>query len=529
LRLLPLFLCAHLIAAQLDAGGNAKQLSKKARKAEKAGDVTSAYLFYAQAAAQSPGDNSHWARSQSLRTQALLQSNFIPPPNGLDQDPPEEKPSFVRPLTPEDMEDVKRLRPPTELRGLDIRKDFDIFGESRELYRQVAEGFDLAVVFDNDYQPGKPFRLRVTEVGYREALRILNFTSASFVVPITERLFMVAKDTAQKRQELEPMMAITIPVPEPVSVQETQEVARAVQQAMDIQRLVVDSNKRMVLIRDKVSKIYPAQALFGQLLHKRPEVVVDVEFIEVSEKSSLEYGLRLQTTFPLVWLGKMANVSSTIPSGFGYLTFGGGLTLFGIGLADAEIFASMSRSSSRILLRSTIRSTNGQPASLHVGDKYPIMTSGYFGTVEGEGEVFTPPPSFNFEDLGVVVKVTPYVHGMNDVTMEVETEFKVLSGEAINGIPVVSNRKFQGAVRVPQGQWAVISGLVTSEEIRAISGLAGLSQIPFLGHLFRQNSRQKNLTETLIVLKPRLVIPPATEVVTDTLWTGSEGRPKIPI
>jgi type II secretory pathway component GspD/PulD (secretin) len=344
---------------------------------------------------------------------------------------------------------------------------------------------------------------------------------------------MVAKDTPQKRQELEPTMAITIPLPEPVTVQETQEVARAVQQAMDIQRLVVDSGRRMVLIRDKISKVLPARELFSQLLHRRPEVVVDLEFIEVAENSSLDYGLRLQTSFPLVWLGrlpgKLSHIVGNIPRGFGYLAFGGGISAFGIGLADAELFASMSRSSSRLLLKSTVRSTNGQPATLHVGDKYPILTSGYFGAVEGEGEVYTPPPSFNFEDLGIVVKITPYVHGTRDVTLEVESEFKVLTGDAINGIPVVANRKFQGTVRVANGHWAIVSGLLRTQEVKAISGLAGLSQLPLLGPLFRENSRSKEFGQTLIVLKPRLVIPPPTEVVTETVWTGSEGRPRIPI
>ncbi|MCW5980653.1 MAG: type II and III secretion system protein [Bryobacteraceae bacterium] len=529
MRFVLLFVCAATVGVSLHAAENAKELSRKARRAEKTGDAAAAYLYYSTAAALAPNNKEYWTRSQALRAQALLQSKFITPADGPEVERPDEKPSFLRSITLEELEDVKRLQPPTELRGAQGKKEFDVFAEPRELYRKVAEAFDLAVVFDNDYQPGKPFRLRISEADYREVLRILNMTSGSFVVPITERLFLVAKDTVPKRQELEPMMAIAIPLPEPVSVQETQEVARAVQQAMDIQRLVVDSTRRMVLIRDKVSKIIPAQALFEQLLYKRPEVVVDVEFIEVVENSSLDYGLRLQTSFPLVWLGKLANVVSTIPTGYAFATFGGGLSTFGIGLTDAELFASMARASSRLLLRSTVRSTNGQPASLHVGEKYPIMTSGYFGAVEGTGEVFTPPPSFNFEDLGVVVKVTPYIHGDKDVTLEVESEFKVLAGDSINGIPVVASRKFQGTVRVAQGQWAVISGLLRTSEVKSITGLAGLSQLPGLGPLFRQNSTRKEFSQTLLVLKPRLVIPPPTEAVTDSVWTGAEGRPRIPI
>ena len=51
----------------------------------------------------------------------------------------------------------------------------------------------------------------------------------------------------------------------------------------------------------------------------------------------------------------------------------------------------------------------GQPATLHVGEKYPIITSGYFGNTSGSGTVYTPPPTITFEDLGLLIKVTPHV------------------------------------------------------------------------------------------------------------------------
>ncbi len=52
---------------------------------------------------------------------------------------------------------------------------------------------------------------------------------------------------------------------------------------------------------------------------------------------------------------------------------------------------------------------DGLPATLHVGEKYPIITSGYFGNTSGSGTVYTPPPTVSFEDLGLLIKVTPHV------------------------------------------------------------------------------------------------------------------------
>jgi hypothetical protein len=509
----------------------ARSLARKARQAEEAGELAAASGYYAQAAALDPSSRRYWLQSVALRRKALAAAPSLPAALAGSGSAQREAPpsDFLGRITEADLEEAVRLAPPPELEGSPAKKSFELRGNARELWERAAGVYGLKAVFDPEYPPGPAASLRIESAGFREALRILSAATGSFLVPLGPRLLFVAKDTPQKRQEFEPAMAVVIPIPEPVSVQETQEMARAIQQAMEIPRLVIDSQKRMVLIRDRVSRVRPAQLLFEQMMRRLAEVAVEVEFIEITENSSLSYGLRLPGSSPLALLGKFWNVTGEVAKNVAYAAFGGGATLIGLGLADAELFASMTRSSSALLLKSELRSVHGQPAALHVGDKFPIMTVGYFGRVEGQGRVYTPPPAFNFEDLGLVVKVTPYVHGASEVTLEVETEFKVLAGQSLNGIPVISNRKFQGTTRLRTGEWAILAGLVRSEEVRALAGLAGLSQIPLLGPLLRQNSRERQSSQVLIVLKPHLVSLPPSETVTVPLWTGTETRPLLPM
>ncbi len=519
------------LTAALAGGETARSLARKARQAEQAGELLAASGYYAQAAALDPSNRRYWLRSVALRRRALAAQRSLPAALSQAGGPEGAAASgeFLGRITPADLEEARSLAPPPELEGAPERKSFELKGNARQLWERASVAYGLKAVFDSDYAPGPPLSVRIERAGFRKALRIVAAATGSFMVPLGPRLFFVAKDTPQKRQEFEPTMAIVIPIPEPVSVQETQEMARAIQQAMEIPRLVIDSRQRMVLIRDRVSRVRPAQLLFEQMMRRRPEVAVEVEFIEIAENSSLSYGLRLPGSLPLAMLGKFWNITGEAAKGTAYATFGGGATLIGLGVADAELFASMTHSSSTLLLKAELRSVHGQPATLHVGDKYPIMTVGYFGRVEGEGKVYTPPPSFNFEDLGMVVKLTPYVHGASEVTLEVESEFKVLAGQAINGIPVISNRKFQGVTRLRNGEWALVAGLVRSEEVRALSGLVGLSQVPLLGPLLRQRTRERQSSQTLIVLKPHLVSLPPTETVTVPVWTGTETRPSLPM
>ncbi len=429
------------------------------------------------------------------------------------------------PLAQQDLEDIRRLKPPPRLQGKPGRQDLQLSGDARGLFEQAAKAYGLQCVFDADYQPGPTVRLRLVDVGFDEALEELAVATGSVVVPVSEKLFLVAKDTPQKRAEVEPTVAVCVPIPDPVTVQEAQELARTVQQAMEILRLVVDADQRLVYLRDRVSKVLPAQALFVYLAGRRAQVVIEMELLEVDGASLLSYGLSTPTEFPIAYLGGAFHSRPSVVTDFArMLVFGGGRTLLGFGLADASALANASRSTARTLMRTEVRALDGSAASFHVGDKYPILSGAYMGG----GTSYMMPPNFNFEDLGLVLKVTPRVHGTEEVSLELDAEFKVLSGASFNGIPVISNRKLQSKVRLREGQWGVVAGLINLSDTRSVSGWPGLSRLPLLGQALRQHTRSGDSTEILVLLKPQLLDPPPAGPA-PPVYLGSESRLRIPL
>lgn len=524
-----LLVCLMIALPVCLAGDSASDLYHEGLKAERSGQIARAYIFYSEAAAADPGNPKYWQRSLALRTQAAIEAKVMPPgakaPAAADDVDPDE---YLGDITEAELADARRPQPPRELKAAPGTKSFDLKTDSKQLWEAVAKAFGLEVVFDGDYQASSPMRFRIQDVGYRAALHALEAATGSFVIPIADRVFMVAKDNQQKRTELEPTVAVVMEIPQPFAVQDMQEVARSVQQTMEMPKFVIDNRRRMVVFRDRLSKARAAQALFAQLLYSRPQVAVDLDLMDFSRSSAIDWGLRLPTNFPLVNFGNPFRSVSAIPAGFArFAVFGGGKTFLGLGLTDAEMFATMSKSQAQTLLSAEIRSLDGEAGSLHVGDKYPILSVGYFGAanVTAGQQVFTPPPTFNFEDLGLVVKVTPHVHGMDEMSLDIEAEFKVLTGDSLDGIPVIANRKFQSKVRLKEGQWAVLAGLLSSTEARTVTGIPGLSSLPVIGRLMRQNSKSLENRDVLIVFKPRLLSLPSTEIVTREIYIGSESRP----
>jgi general secretion pathway protein D len=512
----------------------ASDLYKDGRRAEKAGHVAQAYLLYSEAAALDPSNHQYWLRSEALKMRATTEGKVIPQlasAAALPEITIEEADTILEAVSAQDLAEARKPLPPTKLKAQAGRKDFDVNGDAKVLFQAVARAFGLDCVFDGDYQAGKAIHFRIDQADYRETLHALEAATGSFLVPISERLFLVVKDTTQKRHEEEPYVAVMIPVAEATTPQDLTAMITAVQQSCGIQKVGWDSQRNVVVMRDAISKVLPARQLFEDLMYPRAQIQIEMELLEVDRNEMVEYGLTLPNSFTVSFFSTLFQNIPSIPSTVtGLLRIGGGQSLIGLGIIDSMVVATLSRSTSNNLLHATLRSIDNQPATLHIGQKYPVLTSSYVGTggVAGAG-VIQPAPSFTFEDLGLSLKVTPHVHGPEEVTLSLEAEFKLLAGSALNGIPVISNRSLKSDVTLRMGEWAVVAGLMEDQDARTIAGIAGIANIPLLGPLMRTTTRNKESEQVLIVLKPTLVTPPPDQVLTHVFRMGSETRPLTPL
>jgi general secretion pathway protein D len=93
---------------------------------------------------------------------------------------------------------------------------------------------------------------------------------------------------------------------------------------------------------------------------------------------------------------------------------------------------------------------------------------------------------------------------------------------------VISNRAVKNVTRLNFGEWSIISGLLTTNEARTLSGLAGLNRIPFLGPLTNTHTRDNQRDQVILLLRPTLLSPPPSDALR-SFFTGSENRPLTPL
>jgi general secretion pathway protein D len=357
---------------------SAWELYEAGREAEKKGHLAQAYLLYSEAAALDPHNRTYWLRSQAVQSRAALEAMpvHLSASGGLEPAAPP-----LEAATAGDLADARKTLPPSGLAGDGVVRDFDLQGDSKQVYGDVAKAFGLDSVFDGDYQPTPLLHFRMENAAYHEALHGLELATGTFIVPVSSKLFLVAKDTPLKRSQNEPVVVVTIPLPDAGVQQDFTSLVQAVQQATDIEKASFDSQTRTLVLRDRLSRVLPAKALLDQLLYPRAQVMMDLKLVEISRDKTTTYGVDFPTMFSLTSLSNWLQNQITLPTNVsGFLSFGGGKTLLGLGIMNAAAVAQMSDSSGKVLWATELRGEERQPATLHVGNRYPVLTAGYFGS-----------------------------------------------------------------------------------------------------------------------------------------------------
>ena len=541
---LPRLILALLITLQCAWASPAERFFNKGQKAARQGDDIRAYLFFAQAKAFNPTERRYAAAADMARKRAsqtfaglgdLGVAAAVDPANRflLSGALPSESPAAPAGANPL-IENVRRLQPPVQLEPDQKRTSFDLKDKVSVLYEKVAAEFGLGVIFDKDFDEDRDIRLVLDECDFVEAIRVLNEITLGFVVPVNSRLFLVAEDTQSKRTDLEPVATVIIPIPEAMTDEETQQLGQVVQQILEVKRLQVDRVRRQIVMRDTVHRVRLAQAIYDQLSHGRAEVHFDIDLLATNTNDQLDAGVRLPTSFPITNFSTVLQAVPAIAMGAPLVGFGGGKTVFGVAIGNAGLIAQRTLTSARSISRLQLRTAHGLPAEITIGERFPIINATFSAVVSNQqiedniaqGTLRQPFPSFTFEDLGITFSVTPNVHSAHEVSLEMEFEVQLLSGSSTNDIPILSNRQFTSSIRLRQGEVAMVTGMKIYERRANRSGMAWLSEIPFLGKLFRDTSRQFNESDLVIAIQPRIVrLPPAEVARSDALRYGPETRP----
>ena len=392
------------------------------------------------------------------------------------------------------------------LPGADVPADVTlpdslIFREAsaRDVFTAIGKFANLSVSFDPAFRD-TAVSIDLRKAPLAEALNSVGTVTRNFWRVTAPRTIAVIPDTAAKRREYEEEIVRTFFLSN-ADLKETVDVLRIV---VDARRLAPVAASNAITIKDTPERVAAAGRIIQAIDKARPEVVIDVELLEVDRTRLRDYGLQIASP-------------AEAPTGIdGQAAIGGdSLTLRDLkNLTTSDVLLTnlpglfyrllKSDSNTRTLANPQLRASEGISAQARFGERVPVPVT-TFAPIAAGGVQTQPITSFNYENIGVNIDITPRTHHDDDVSLAVKIEVSSISGSGFGGLPTFGNRSITTVIRLRDGETNMLAGLIRDEERKSLSGVPGLSDIPILGRLFAFNRTQTQETDIILTLTPHIV------------------------
>jgi general secretion pathway protein D len=306
-------------------------------------------------------------------------------------------------------------------------------------------------------------------------------------------------------------------------VKQTANMIRTLVKTRDI---FIDEKINLLVIKDTPAAIRLAERLIAAQDLAEPEVMLEVEVIEVATNWLQQLGLRFpdtvawslvgaagvpgQVTLP-EWLNRDANLVR--------LTFTDPLFILSLKQNDG---------SANVLANPRIRVKNKEKARVHIGDRVPVITT----TAAATGGFVSE--SVSYLDIGLKLEVEPLIFLEDEVGIKVGLEVsnivKEIRSVGSNSLNYqIGTRNAATNLRLKDGETQVLAGLISREDRKSADRVPGLGELPIVGRLFSSTNDTRNRTEIMLLITPHLARAlTRPEAATVEFAAGTEASTGVP-
>lgn len=431
-------------------------------------------------------------------------------------------------------------------------RSFEFKGSSPEAVEQFAKLFGIATTVQEQGLIPRTVRMKLDSVDWQTGSQILQKLCKVLIIPMGAHEARLADDTEENRRDLTRMTLKTFYGLGGNSAQELTELTTALRVLFDLRFINANPAQGSIVIRAPQQTMDAVAEFLDYIEDGPPTVMLEIRVFEISSTFTRELGISAPNDFTIfnvpselnslvssssyqqilaalessgqavnattilaALLASASSTSTASPLTQPFAVFGGGKTLSGVTIPSTTLHFSKSDSLARTVDDVLLRAEHGKSATMKVGERYPIVSSQFSATsatssllsslgISTASTTAIPSPQFSYEDLGLVLKTTPQVHGKL-VSMDYELTIRALGATQSNGLPLLTNREMKGTISTDDGQGVVIAGLLEKDESKAIDGIPGLSALPGMGNAFSVTTKQHTNDELLVVVTPHIV------------------------
>ncbi|HXM83094.1 MAG TPA: secretin and TonB N-terminal domain-containing protein [Burkholderiales bacterium] len=373
-----------------------------------------------------------------------------------------------------------------ELRDVTVRNVFEVL--------QRASGINF--VFDRDVRTDQRTSIALRDASIEDAIRMALLTNQLEQKVLSENTVFVFPNTPQKLREYQELVVKGFYLAN-ADVKQTANMIRTLVKTRD---LFIDEKINLLVIKDTPAAIRLAERLIAAQDLAEPEVLLEVEILEVARNRLLELGIRFPSSLAVSLVGA-ANTPGAVTlrewqnrnSDLVRLTFTDPLFIFSLHQQDGR---------SNVLANPRIRVKNKEKARIHIGDRVPVITT----TAAATGGFISE--SVTYLDVGLKLEVEPLIYLDDEVGIKVGLEVSNIVKEVrstTNSLTYqIGTRNASTNLRLRDGETQVLAGLISDEDRRSADRVPGLGDLPIAGRLFSSTSETTTRSEIVLLITPRL-------------------------
>ena len=446
-----------------------------------------------------------------------------PAPQAAPARPVQAQPAQATPVAPPSLPQGKQYT------GHPVSLDFQGL-DLRAVLRVFTEISGLNIVIDPAVQGTVDVKL--TEVPWDQALDIilrsnkLGWTLDGTIVRIAP-LTVLADEEGQRRKlaDEQALSGELKTVTRPLSYAKGDDIRPLLERSELLSKrgtVQFDTRTNTLIVRDLADRLGPIAELISTL--DKPELQVEIEARIVRTTSNYARALGVTWGFTGRMSPELANTTGlAFPNTVGGT---GGVNLPAASQNDITSQATLSLGSvngsfnldvalsalenegkAKVLLQPRVLMQNNVEGYIMRGSQIPYTTA-QAGAITGSSSALITPPTVQFKDAALSLKVTPQVTAAGTVFMNIEVENSFPNYAVVNNVqpnPAIDTQRAVTRVLVPDGATTVIGGIYETNEDQKENRTPGLHSIPLLGWLFKNTKKTTENNELLIFITPRII------------------------
>ncbi|HYU71002.1 MAG TPA: secretin N-terminal domain-containing protein [Burkholderiales bacterium] len=381
-----------------------------------------------------------------------------------------------------------------ELKEVPLRTVFDV----------LARAANLNFLFDKDVRADQRTTIVVRDAQVEDVIRLILATNQLEQKVLNETTALIYPNTPQKLREYQDLVVKSFYLSN-ADVKQTANLIRTILKTRDV---FIDEKLNLLVMKDTPNAIRLAEKLIAAQDLAEPEVMLEVEVLEIGYNRLLDLGIRFPGSLGVSLVGGASAAGAsgtpgvlTLPEARSRdqnlvsLTFTDPLFLFSLRQTDGR---------TNLLANPRIRVKNKEKAKIHIGDRVPVITT----TAAVAGGFVSQ--SVSYLDVGLQLEVEPLIYLEDDVGIKVGLEVSSITN-TINPpgggtlVYQIGTRKTNTVLRLKDGETQILAGLINDEDRRSASRVPGLGDFPVLGRLFSSTSDTINKTEIVLLITPKLM------------------------